>query len=367
LAEIILLRFGEQLSQKIAAGLLNRGHSAIQIEELNELYDTLIKNKSDLVLINFDPDEGWPYLASQKIRKTKGISFTKILAITPKTNMGQIEKIFASGINDCFSRPFKLKALLDKIAELLIAKMEPEETVAEAKEDKPKLPKVLLDTYNLIEQEGRKLGDVAEISSGIAVHDPRARRMTCPGPDWSPAIIESSIIPFFINEEREFYLLRKDLMRRMPRDEEYKVNEKIIVKRTVLPVSAAIDNAKQPFVAGLYGVQTVKGLSCGYLCSVLNSRYCQFFFNRFRPPAEGLRGVYLAKKDLEGLPLIIPDMSEQMELVDINHRLSTVNPSTRNASRMIERGKMLAEANRLIFRIFGFTDEAIKELTDMHF
>lgn len=354
-ARVLCAGFDTGATAKIMDGLRLRGHEAVYALQRKDIQRALSGGGWDAIIISATPEEAWisPVLEQFHAHHKAGI-----LAVIPASNMAVIEKLFQVGVSDCITRPFKVGALLDK-AEALLAGGQPVHG--------QELPELLRKTMDNILLNGRRLGDVAEVSGGVAVHDPRARRVVCPGPEWTPVIIEEAINQFFLGEEREFYMLRRDLVSRMPRPEEYDCPEKILLRRSLTPISASLDTSAMPFSAGVYGVQTVKGLSCGYLCCLLNSRYCQFYFSRYRPPAEGLRGVYLSRADIESLPFVIPDMAEQMPLAQMAHQLSLINPHTRHPSRLIERGKLLGEMNRAIFDLQGFTAEALRELSELHF
>lgn len=355
--DILIACFLPDAEAKIIAGLRQRGHRAVSVPGPAELRASLEREQWDVLAVAINPEDDWLAPFFEELRAHPRTAKLPVLAALPKVGMGEIEKMFALGVNECLTRPFRIGMILDKIGELTTGN----------KVETPQFPSVIVKVMQTVLEEGRRLGDVTEIFPGVSVHDPRARRMACISPEWLPAITEDAISPFSIGQEREFYLLRRDLVSRLPKPEEYDCEEKILLKRTYNPPCAALDHTHSLYSSALYGIRTVKGLSCGYLCCVLNSRFAQFYFGRYRPPAEGLRGVYLSRADIEAFPFAIPPEKEQKKFIDTAKRLATLPVTTRNPNRLIERGKLLGEMNRALFRIHGFDDEAVNALAGLHF
>lgn len=362
MSKLLFAGFAEDTAATCISGLELRNHEGKSASGAAELRQLLKKEHWDLLLLSFAPDDDWVEIFMAELRSNLRTADLPVLAIVPSVHLSEIEKVFLLGVNDCVTRPFRVGALLDK-ALGIIADFEGTPT----QPTRPALPDILEEMMLNICQNGRRLGDVSEIHSGVAAHNPKAHRLLCPSPEWTPAVIEAAVHPFQLGQEREFYLLRKDLMSRLPRPEEYDCPEKILIRRTFNPICAAIDTGQHIYNSSLYGIQTVKGLSCGFLCAVLNSRYSQFYFSRYRPPTEGLKGVYLSRADLDALPLLIPHPKAQRPLNEIVARLSILQTGNSNSSKMVERGKLMGELNRHVFNCLGFTEDAVKTLSELHF
>ncbi len=360
MAQILFAGFSPDSAATCLAGLELRGHGGHSANDGAELRELLRRQRWDLLVLSFTPEDDWVGIFLAELRSKARTAELPVLAVIPALQMNQIEDIFRLGVSECVTRPFRVGALLDKMLALLDG-----EAVTVPR--RVELPDVLEKTMLSLCQDGRRLGDVSEIFNGVQAHDPKARRLTCPSPEWTPAAAEEAVTPFHLGEEREFFLMRKDLMARLPRQEEYDCPEKLLVRRTFTPVSAAVDRQQLIFTSGLYGIQTVKGFSCAYLCALLNSRYGQFYFSRYRPPAEGLKGVYLSRADLEAFPLLIPSPKEQKPLEQIVQKLSVMLPGGTNPTKLIERGKLLGELNRRVFASMKFSDAAVRTLTELHY
>lgn len=362
MARFLFAGFSPESAATCLAGLELRGHEGYAARDGAELRELLRKQKWDLLTLSFAPEDDWVGIFLAELRGHARTAELPVLAVIPALQMNQIEEIFRLGVTECVTRPFRVGALLDKMQAVMEG-----EPQAVATPRKAELPDVIERTMQALIDDGRRLGDVSEISNGVQAHDPKARRLTCPSTDWTPAVAEEAVTPFHLGEEREFFLMRKDLMARLPRQEEYDCPEKVLLKKTLNPICAAVDRQQLIFTHGLYGIQTVKGFSSAYLCALLNSRYGQFYFSRYRPPAEGLKGVYLSRGDLEAMPLRIPSPKEQKPVEQIVQRLSILLPGSTNSAKLIERGKLLGELNRTIFSQLGFNDDAVRTLTELHY
>lgn len=362
MAKILVALFSPESSAKVAQAVKRHGHECSEARQLSDVDKYLNENiVPDLIVaaVEFEDELELLFLESVKNRDPSGK--LKILAIVPQGSMGAIENVFKHGIDECLNRPFRMGMLIDKVSSLL--------EISEEREtwDEDLVPPLIRETINTIRDSGRLLGDVCEIFSGIAARDSKARRVISPGSDWTPTLINDSIDNFYVGKEREYYLFRKDMLRRVPNENEYAVPEKVVLKRTISPICAGLDTSGLPYSSELYGIQTVKGFHPGALCCILNSRYANYYFQRYRPPAEGLRGVYISRTDIEGLPIMIPPEKEQKRLVEIARKLCVIPPRPKSPTQAIERGKLLAEANQAVFSLFGFSDEAVALFSASHF
>ncbi|GHT04650.1 hypothetical protein FACS1894139_07140 [Planctomycetales bacterium] len=224
-------------------------------------------------------------------------------------------------------------------------------------------PEVLQKRLAAIAADGRLLGDVAEIFTGVMPRE-NFRRFAAPTPDWRAVLTAGAVDNFYVTAEREYYLLRRDAVSRVPHPDEYAVPEKVLVRRAANPLTAALDTTQLPYNGELYGIITVTGLAPGYLACVLNSRYAKFFFAYQRPAGAGLRGVYLTKYDLEALPLVIAAPKEQKYLSDLARQISAIPP---DETQLLSRAKLLNEINKQIFHLYGFGNKEISQLAELRY
>jgi hypothetical protein len=284
------------------------------------------------------------------------------------------ERLFKEGVDEILGSPFQMPLLLKKVEEMLAPRVAPAPAEAEVKlAGGVKVPKALDARVTALRENGRLLGDVAEITPGVIAHE-RARRYARPAPEWQTVLTESSIQTFFVNDEREYYLIRRDTVNRVPAPDEYDVPEKVVMRRSRSPLVVALDASALPYSGELFGIVPVTGLQAGYLACVLNSRYTRFFLNVYRGAAAitamagsrhagAARGAYLTRFDLEALPLVIAKPREQDGLSELARQVSAVAPNDRDDRRREERARMLIEIDRQVMKIFQFSPADIKELT----
>lgn len=353
--------FSPSISNKIYFGLTNRGHDCLEATDPKRMKKIIQTTKIDLLLIAINKNEQVLCSFVKSFKFTPDYKNIPVIVVMDKSNIGDIDEMFKVGADECISKPFKLASLMAKV-ESTIAK-----GVATTDKDLNPIPEQLKDYLDKIVANGRILGDLSEIYTGASVSDNKARRLSSPGSDWTPIINNSAIKPFSISSEREFILMRKDLMRHMPKAEEYNVPEKVLFKRTVSPLAAAVDNTQTAFSSEIYGIQTVKDFSCASLACILNSRYSHFYFQRCRPPTDGLRSIYLSKSDIHSLPLIVPDRKDQQKLNALYREINgTLTPTLIKSSSTL-RVKILKQINNLIFSILEIDEAGIKIFNSLHF
>lgn len=346
----------------IARFLLERGYGCVAVAAPEELGKGDDGDTVDLLLlaIHDHPEEGLATI--RDLHTHPHTAALPILAITEDGSLEFSERIFAAGAAACVARPFKLGALLAKIEGLFR-----EESDMEVADAGLSVPDHLAAHYARIRETGRELGDVAEIHTGLHPRLHKFRRLASPSPEWTPALVEGSLHPFHISEEREFFLVNRVGVVRIPPAAEYHVTEKVVLRRTLSPITAAVDTAQRQIAPELYSIVTVKGLLCGYLVCVLMSRLMDFYFHRVRPPAEGLRGVYLSRADLEAMPLLIPKPKQQGEFATMAQTLTRCCAPDATPAQAIERGRLLSTMNARLFSLWGFDEQAIRQLTDLHY
>lgn len=346
----------------IARFLLEREFGCVAVSTPEELGKDGHGDTVDLLIlaIHDRPEEGLAII--RDLHAHPHTAALPILVLTDDGSLDFSERIFAAGAAACLGRPFKLGALLSKIEGLFR-----EESDAEVVDAGLSVPDHLAAHYARIRETGRELGDVAEIHTGLHPRLHKFRRMASPSPEWSPALVEGSIHPFHISAEREFFLVNRVGVVRIPPAEEYHVTEKVVLRRTLSPVTAAVDTAQRLIAPELYSIVTVKGLLCGYLVCVLMSRLMDFYFHRVRPPAEGLRGVYLSRADLEAMPLLILKPRQQGEFATMAQTLARCCAPDAGPSQAIEKGRLLATMNTRLFSLWGFDEQAVRQLTDLHY
>ena len=361
MATILIAMFSPATSDKIHFALSNREHACLEATDPQSLKKTLQSNSIDLILIAVNHHEKILKSFITAVKNTEEYQHIPIIAVINKSSIGEIDSMFHDGADECISKPFKLSSLLTKIDTIL------QEGVTKPADNINTVPEILETHIERIKAEGRQLGDIAEVSGGISVSDHKARRLSSPGSEWIPMIINEAVNPFYLGNEREYILLRKNLVRRVPPEEEYNIPEKILLRRSLTPLTAAVDTSRTIFSSELYGIQTAKGLTCSSLACILNSRYATFYFHRCRPPADGLRSIYLSKSDIQQLPLFIPTQKEQKQLDIFYKEISLVSSGITGNNPLMQRINILTAINSLIFKIMGIDEAGIKVFNSLHF
>lgn len=362
--KILITLFEKAVSNGFAHALSERGHTTM-IVAVNDLRAQL-KAPPDLLFFDYaSADVEFLHLI-KNIKDAPSTATIKILAANNAGTLGEMEKLFLCGVDECVTRPFTIDDVISKIEKLSTAN-NPAKTVSIDNTIYNQVPEALHKRVEEIRDDGRLLGDIAEIYTGVAAQGSRGHRLLCPSSDWSATLTEKSVEAFFVNPEREYYLFRKNAVKRIPETYEYNVAEKVLVRRIMSPLVAALDTTRLPFSSDLFGIVTVKGLDPGYLACIFNSRLANFYFHRYRPPASGVHGVYFSRLDLEALPIIIVKPREQAVLTNYAHQLATIPPQTKNDEKKLLRNKILTEMNKQLFKIYGFTDDEVKLLGTLHY
>ncbi len=359
--KILLGMFSPAISDKISFGLYNRGYNCLVASDPLSLKDLVQHNEVSLLIIEINHNENILKSFIKALKNTKKYQQIPILVVINKSSVAEIDEMFRIGADDCMSKPFKLASLLAKAETIL------NEGVPKTDIDNNPIPEVIQKSIEKIKEEGRLLGDVSEIFIGASVSDPKARRLSSPGSEWTPIIVNEAVAPFYVGKEREYILIRKHLIRHTPKESEYAVEEKILLKRTLNPFAAAVDTSQEIFSSELYAIQTAKGLSCPSLACILNSRYANFYFQRCRLPAEGLRSIYLTKSDIQQLPIIIPKPKQQNKLEEFYTELAKITKKNKDSKDTMKQTKTLKKMNSYIFKIFNINDEAIAAFNSLHF
>lgn len=359
---ILLIDENRTSRVSIARFLLEREYGCVAVATPEELGKGDDEDAVDLLIlaIHDRPEEGLAVI--RDLHAHPHTAALPILVLTDGGSLEYSEQLFAAGAAACLSRPFKLGALLAKVEALFR-----EDSDAEVGDAGLSVPDHLAGHYARLRETGRELGDVTELYTGLHPRLHKFRRMASPSPEWTPALVEESIHPFHITPEREFFLVNRVGVVRIPPREEYHVTEKVILRRTLSPITAAVDTAQRLIAPELYSIIPVKGLLCGYLVCVLMSRLMDFYFHRVRPPAEGLRGVYLSRADLEAMPLIIPKPKHQAEFAAMAQSLSHCSGPDSTPAQAIEKGRLLSTMNARLFSLWGVDEHAVQQLTDMHY
>lgn len=368
MADIIFSMFEPAIAEKLLQSAAARGHTAAAAASLAATRDLLAARAADLLFFNYLPQDEAQLVFVRQFAHSPSSGKIKIMAATPDGSLGKMELLFQCGVDECVPRPFRLGDLLDKIDKLLVR---PEDATAENVHvdatEFNSVPKALHERVAAIRETARELGDVAEVFTGVTVSDSKGRRLSPPSGDWQMVLTERSVEPFYENDEREFYLFRRAMVNRIPEKNEYFVAEKVVVCRTAAPLAATLDMTRLPFSNGLFGIITVRGLEPGYLACVLNSRFANFYLQRYRAANDGMHSAYLTRFDLEAFPIIIADPDDQAHLAALARQVCVINPKTRNRDKLLERGKLLDEINRQVFAVFGFTKEEVKLLAGLHY
>lgn len=314
-----------------------------------------------LILAMEKPAPAWLKLCDhlKSEPRTQGVP---ILVIAPKLTLGEAETLFNHGVAAYLPRPFRLGAFRRQVAKLLHGTTQVRFAPAGG------VPDEVREAFARLKTEARRLGDMAEIFHGLTPRDRRWQRLGRPDEaDWYPLVTQESVEPFHVGAHREYIKISRHTLTHMPGREEYDQEQKIVVKRTRSPLVAALDNSRDPVGPGLYSIVTLPGLEPAYVTAALSSRMMDFYLHRIRVPTDTLHDAYLSKADLEVLPLVLPDASDQKPFEWIVQRLRGLYGLNDAAVINRERASLLADLNRRIFDIHGLDGEVIRHLSRMHY
>ncbi len=353
---ILLVQDAALVPCEIPKTLMARGYEVEIWNAPNTRLDPLAETPPEMVILAMDEIDTGHLAMAQALRHEKALKAVPVLAIIPPVKIGTAEKLLKMGIDDYLPRPFQPAQLTLKIGKLLRGD-QPENEMRV-------IPDALREAFSRILEEARHLGDMAEVFPGATPRSRSYRRQAPPGPGWKGVIIDEAVKPFYVGREREFVKWSPDALARMPHDEEWDQREKVVMKRAESPVAAAVDTSRCPVAAELFAIVPARGLDCSFLACLLNSRLIDFYLHRIRPPREDLAGVYLRRPDIEAIPVIVPEASEQKRFAPMAKRRGTLEAlhGGRRASK-----QMCGTMNEAIFDVYGLGPEAREELKGLHF
>lgn len=355
---ILIFLIDAEVRYKTASLLKKETFDIFETDSFDETIDKIKSENFDAIVVGDSIQQPSGSELCKIIREETAEQNPAIIYLCNSNNISIVENLFTSGANTIVSPPFKEKMVLNKIKEAL----------GSAGEEVPeglKPPQILKDVYDQIIAEGKELGDVSEIFSGIATRDNSKYLSEVRRTDqWKPIISHAEINPFEIGETQKFVFYEPRMLLRVPREEIMKTS-KVIVGRNAPPIIAAIDRDRMLTDLSVYNIVPVEGLTLEYICAYLNSRIMDFFFRRIRPLKTVAEiGSVLRTVDLEAIPIIIPSASTQKKVTKIVRELEANQLGLRSKPKKI---RALANMHKMLFDIFGFNKEAVDRLTSLNF
>ncbi len=361
MVSILMIDRDPEARETVRHGAKRRGYEFIEADDCPEGLAVARRQKPDAVILNVPllDVEG----VCRRLRMSLRHQDIPILAISASQKISEVEAWFRSGVDAFLTKPFSLEALLHKIDHLLKAS----EAKTEAEDEIARVPEELREAYNRIPEMSRRLGDMAEVYSGLAPREKRYRRPSSPGRNWAPVLTGEALSAFHLGDEWAFMPLEKWALLRMPAATEYDQPEKVVLQRSAPPLTAAVDRTRSPIANELYSVVPARGLLCGYLACLFNSRLMDFYLHRIQPVPNTPAGSFLKRIQIEALPVIVPAEEKQEELAAIERKLAARELRPTAPQRRLERANLLRDMNRIIFAIYGFSPAEIMRLGDLHF
>lgn len=280
-----------------------------------------------------------------------------VVAINESRSLADAERLFHAGATACLSSPTRLDRLVKTVKRL----------ASDGENTATAVPKPLRLIYEAALSEGAALGDMAEIHPGVSSRHDHFKRGAAPSEAWRPVLTEDLVRPFSVGEAHLYLRFDRQGLVRVPPSSEYNHPVKVVVARTGPPVACAVDTSGRPVASGLYSILPAKGLLCGYLCALLNSRIVDFYLNRIRPLEGAPSGNYLRAIDLEAIPVRVPPMDVQSSLSAFADTLREIGPNPVTHKGRVLRVRALRELNHLLFDVYGFGPDELKLLKGMHF
>lgn len=294
----------------------------------------------------------------RQLQKDESTQSTRIMIFTPETSLKATETALAAGAHQVITKPYKANTLGNRLQRLL-SQNEDSATGLHA-------PDELKAAYERIQEGCRRLGDVAEIVSGLAAREPRKSYAEANrGPTWQPILQERDVHRFAATHSGSYIRFESRHLLHVP-PPDLVAAEKVLVRRTAPPLTAAPDDTGFLFDASVYAVVPVEGLLPGYVAGVLNSRLMDFYISRIRPPRQraGLPPM-LRPLDLQEVPIAIVDLASQRAVSVLSDELH--EQALIDLPDGAQRGRLTQSLNRGIFELYGMSPEEIARLGELSF
>ncbi len=360
MARILLIDHDERGRRSVRGPLRALGHELLVAEPMADPLDVAGEEPPDAVILNMDLPGDRAMELCRNLRRREGTRDVPILALSRSRGLGQAEELFREGVSAYLSKPFSGDALCKKVDSLLYE----ESATGPGGLD---VPKDLAEIFDRLRNEAGRLGHMAEIFSGVSPRAPTYRRNARPGPGWQATLTADCLSRFVLRPPQLYFRFDRTGLLRLPPSEEYDQPEKVVLQRTGPPLTAAVDTHRHPIASDLYAVVPAKGLECGFLAGLLNSRLVDFYFNRIRPIQSAPGGSYLRRVDLEAIPVVLPPKAEQIRCGLYVKALAGLDPRPRKADDLRQRQRLLNELNAAIFDAYGLDDAAVQRLDELHF
>jgi hypothetical protein len=304
-----------------------------------------------------DLEKGTETGAFLRLRRGFGNAFP-ILAVGRSGKFGDLAELIDAGADDCVPTGSDPELLCRKLLRLLAGTSGASDTLFA--DDEP--PGELLAAFSAVGRSGT-LGDVARIFAGTAPRLQRFRRLAAPDSGWR-GVITAAVVERYAAGRPESYLSWSRLhLFRLPDPAEYAVREKVVVRRAGPPIAAAVDRSGLPGGPDVYLVVPESGVPAGFLCSILNSRLADFYFNRLIPAKDGR----LRPEELRNFPLPAAKRKTMLELSRLAGLLGHYGTNPRNWEDRQARDDLSEKAEAMVFDLYGVREGGRKELEALHF
>ncbi|MHC4872162.1 MAG: response regulator [Planctomycetota bacterium] len=347
-----------EIRYKIRKLLEKEDFIVTEAENAEDMMNTLQDNSFDAVILDIMMGEPNSLDLCRKLTSAKTEDSPVLVVLCELSNIEVVEDIFRAGASSVITPPIKGDIIVKKLKDALGHTEE-----EEYKGLKP--PKILKDIYTEIIDQGKTLGDVAEIVPGIATRDnvkyiSEVRRSE----KWLPILTQNDIFQFERNEHSRYVFYEPRMLLRSPGPDVIS-SVKVLVGRNAPPIRAYIDRDRMRSDISVYNIVPVDGLLPEYTACYLNSRIMDFFLRRIRPLKTSPEvGSVLRSIDLEAIPIIIPKTSIQDKIADLTLELERNNIAMRSKSKNLT---CLAQIHKILFEIYGFSKEAIDKLSALSF
>ena len=117
----ILIVEDNEMNMRLFSDLLkSKGYTVFECQEGSKAVAQAKKIKPDLILMDIQMPEVDGLTATKMIRKTPGISKTKIIAVTAFAMEGDAERILAGGCDGYISKPISVAPFFKTVEEVLL-------------------------------------------------------------------------------------------------------------------------------------------------------------------------------------------------------------------------------------------------------
>ncbi len=181
---------------------------------------------------------------------------------------------------------------------------------------------------------------------------------------WKPFLEGKEIGSYYIKEIKQWLNYKPELLHRARTKEIFEAPEKILIQRITggsHPLKAAYDNS------GFYNKESINNIILNenspvrtkYVLALLNSKLINWFYVILFTNESNLT-VNLSKTYLSQIPLVIPDTSNENKVVDVVNKIIYLKKENAAA----DTSSLEAEIDRLIYELYGLTEEEIQIVED---